>query len=544
MFTVIIVGFLLLFALILVILWLIVKRFKIPRKSQRIVYVIFIFILFGFTYWLIELWHDLFEFLGVINSKHYILDSEGNPTKHNTKELITLVFSIFPVLLAAYFINSLLSYFIWEGTLVDDEGQPVVPKIIRSLVALLIYLVALIVIIALNFNNMLNHALVGMGTSGAIGALVAKEPLQKAFTALSLNINKLLKKGDIIQVGGITGSIQEIGWSSVKLLTPEENLAIIPNNRLTQSTVINYSRPEENLLIHINVNAPIDIPSSRIMPLLERSAHDSELVNNDIEPIVSLRHIGQQLKYYTIQVVSDNQSNPLVVKSQVLKSVASMFRRENIIETLAEYNIHNPIEKATKLLNQVPILEPFSDEEDAILAQGAKWLRYSYPERIVIQGETEAALYIVAEGTLDVLVKTKVEDKDSEKNKDKNKTKEETKIIKVAELGTNAIFGEMALLTGEARTATIRATSNTWVCKISKEVMSPILAKNPDILEGLSYQLAKRQIEIERKKEDYDDEMAKKKQKNTATKLFSLMRNFFKEDDEKTKDENSENMML
>lgn len=518
-------------SIILGLLWLIVTRIKIPRKSQRIIYVILLFAVFIVIGQLTNIWNELFRYWGIISSDGHILDSEGKSTGHEIKEIITTISSIISVLLGAYLVNSLLSYFVWEGTLVDDEGEPIVPKIICNLVALIIYLVAFVVIIAINFSDALNHTLMGMGTSGAIGALVAKEPLQKAFTALSLNINKLLKKGDIIQVGNIKGSIQEIGWSSVKLLTADDNLAIIPNNRLTKSTVINYSRPQEHLCVSINVNAPSHTPSSRIMPLLKRSAQDAELVRSDIEPRISLRHIGQNLKYYTIEVVT-HEYDTLRVKSQVLKAVASMFRRENFIDTLEKYEIENPIEKATKLLNQVPMLEPFSEEEDAILAKGAKWLRYSYPERVVIQGEKEAALYIVAEGELDVLINAKKEDT------------EEIELIKVAELGKNAIFGEMALLTGEERTATIRAKTNTWVCKISKEVMSPILSANPHILEDLSEQLAGRQIEIEQRKQKYNDETAKNKQKTTAKKLFSLMRNFFIEEEGETKQKSSDDLML
>lgn len=536
-FNLIIGSFFGLFIFALVILWLVVKRIKMPLKSQRFIYAVGMILLSLTASWVTDQWLELFESFNLVNEKGIVLDLDGKQTENNAKKVINLVFQIFPILISAYLLNSLLSYFLWEGTLVDEEGEPVVPKIIRTIVSALIYVAAAVVVIAIHFGEFLDQTLVGMGTSGAVGALVAREPLQKAFTALSLNISKILKKGDIIKVGTVTGTIQEIGWSSVKLLTANKNLAIIPNTYLTKSEVINFSRPEENLTISINVSAPSKISQTRLMPLLKRSAQDSELVKLDPEPIVRLRSIGQQLMYYTIDVVSDERRDG-VVKSQVLKAIASMLRREGIHETPDEYKVEDPIDKATQLLNQVPLLEPFTAEEDAILAQGARWYRYSYPERVVIQGEKEASLYIVAEGELDVLINTKEET--NEEDEDGNK-KEIIKLLKVAELGKNAIFGEMALLTGEARTATIRAKTETLVCKISKEIISPILSKRQSILEGLSQELAKKQVEIEQKKQKYDDAMAKNKQQNTAKKIFSLMKDFFKEDEGK---KDQDDMML
>lgn len=530
-FILIIGSFYALIILILVLLWFAVKRIKIPLRSQRIVYVGGIFAVSLIAASVVDYWHYLYEVLGLLDKNHMILNPDGTPSTYNTKKVIDKSFSIFPILVSAYLFNSLLSFFIWEGTLVDEEGMPIVPKIIRTIVNVLVFVIAIVIIVAIHFEELLNKTLVGMGTSGAVGALVAREPLQKAFTALSLNISKWLKKGDVIQVAGITGKIHEIGWSSVKLITSEQNLASIPNTFITKNQVVNLSRPKEDLFVSVSVSAPLGHSIGRMTELLKRSAQDSDLVKVDpkiikqfahkpsnrvklrYEPIVKLRHIGQHRIYYTIDVISEERRQDLV-RSEVLRSAWGMMCREGILPLPVSHYVEDPIERAKTLLNQVDILEPFNDEEDEQIARGAKWLRYVAPERIVIQGEQDAALYIIAEGSLEVLV-----------------MQSDGTRLKVAELHENAIFGDMALLTGEPRSATVRAITDVLVLKISKEVISPILRNREEILEQLSKELAIKQIEIEKKSDSYNDHLANSRQRSLADRLNNQMRRFLGVDD-------------
>jgi CRP-like cAMP-binding protein len=58
-------------------------------------------------------------------------------------------------------------------------------------------------------------------------------------------------------------------------------------------------------------------------------------------------------------------------------------------------------------------------------------------------------------------------------------------------------FGEMSLLTGEPRTATLAAREDCQTLEIPKEAMAVVLRENPEILRGLSELLATRQVEME-----------------------------------------------
>ena len=69
--------------------------------------------------------------------------------------------------------------------------------------------------------------------------------------------------------------------------------------------------------------------------------------------------------------------------------------------------------------------------------------------------------------------------------------------IPVAKLRSGDCFGEMSLLTGEKRSATIRADGDCYVMEIAKDVMAEVIRESPDCLRQLSELLAKRRMETE-----------------------------------------------
>src|SRR5262249_9186979 len=105
--------------------------------------------------------------------------------------------------------------------------------------------------------------------------------------------------------------------------------------------------------------------------------------------------------------------------------------------------------------------------------------RFGKGEKIIEQGKPGKSMYILADGSAEVRVEY------------------EGEVVQVGRLGQGDCFGEISLLTGEPRTATVIAESDCEVVKIEKSAMRALLLKQPRLAETLSETLAARRSILE-----------------------------------------------
>lgn len=492
-------GFYAIITGILYLIWKLSQKLNVPQKSKQIVSLVVILLGLTVVSPLLDLWISLFRSM-------YIYQPSA-------KKLIQDSFGMYPWLIGAYLVNSLLDYFLWNGALVNEDGEPMVPSLLKNIVTLLLFFCAAMGIVVYVFHTNLSIWLATSGFAGSVGVYLGKVPLNKAFTALSLNLNRQIRKGDFIELEECAGTIQEIGWKSVKLLTIDANQLTIPNTTLVNANVINYSRPTKLKTVSMKILINGNVSPYEVEKLLIRSALDSDWVLREPVPLVNLINFSQTSASYVIEVATDHDIVEHV-KSQVLSSIWHMLRRKGLYPMPTEDIVANPEEKAIALMNSVEVLEPFTEAEDLEIAKKAKWLRFGPPERIVIEGEKDNSLYLIAEGKLEVLVR-----------------QSDGKNLKVAELGRGSFFGERALLTGEERKATVRALTDVLLCEITRDLIKPLLDNRQNILKEMSKILAKREIENIQKSKEYAKEVAEKEKDTVARRLLDLMKNFFKNED-------------
>lgn len=126
-------------------------------------------------------------------------------------------------------------------------------------------------------------------------------------------------------------------------------------------------------------------------------------------------------------------------------------------------------ESIAALLRQVGMFSVLSDEEIADLASGVRPIELGPVERIIVQGRKGSSLFLLAEGTLEVLIR-----------------QSDGVDLPVATLEAGAVFGEMSLLTGAPRSATVRSTDPALVYEISHHQLGRILRRRPTAIDDLA----------------------------------------------------------
>jgi len=135
---------------------------------------------------------------------------------------------------------------------------------------------------------------------------------------------------------------------------------------------------------------------------------------------------------------------------------------------------------------------------------------YAAGECPVRQGDAGDSFYIIKRGAVDVLVE-----------------KARGEGVVVATLGAGNFFGEMSLLTGAVRTATIRVKDDAEFMVIDRESFRSVLVNNPSIAESLSHILSERQAALAAQREKLDAATLERRKRDESSKLLHTMREFF-----------------
>ncbi|HSI33067.1 MAG TPA: cyclic nucleotide-binding domain-containing protein, partial [Tepidisphaeraceae bacterium] len=97
----------------------------------------------------------------------------------------------------------------------------------------------------------------------------------------------------------------------------------------------------------------------------------------------------------------------------------------------------------------------------------------------------------------------------------------------VADLRPGDFFGEMGLMTGGERTATVVATTDSTCYRIDKADLEPILATRPEIAEDVAQILARRRTELDAVREDLNEDAKRRRMSEAQGDLLQRIRRFF-----------------
>jgi len=139
----------------------------------------------------------------------------------------------------------------------------------------------------------------------------------------------------------------------------------------------------------------------------------------------------------------------------------------------------DPMELARVCVRKQPFLQLLDDAQLEKLLAHAKFLRFGRREKIIVQGAAGQSMFMLLNGEAHVFVQANGAD------------------TLVATLRSGDYCGEMSLLTGEPRSATVIANSDCETWEIGKEVLAEILQQNETIVQKLGEMLAQRRLETE-----------------------------------------------
>jgi small-conductance mechanosensitive channel/CRP-like cAMP-binding protein len=394
------------------------------------------------------------------------------------------------ILLSTALIVALVNRYVWD-IYFERRKQTPIPHFLREVVALVIFVVALLFVLSFAYHaeRGLKSVVATSGVVAVILGLAGQNLLGGIIAGMSLQINRPYKVGDWLQVGDRFAEVMEINWRSTRLRTNDAIYLDIPNNEIVKSTIVNLHYPTEVHAMRIRVGVDYNVPPNRVKDALTRAAQSAVNVLPEPKVRVFLVDFADHAVIYEIKYYMGNHSRINETNDAVRTNVWYELKRQRInipfpIRTLQlERRPPKPIEEGQKearaILRGEPLFQCLSDGQIDNLVKQSHLNHFGRGERVIEEGAEGDSMFILVRGAAQVSVS-------------KNGS-----TIPVATLRSGDCFGEMSLLTGEKRSATVRADGDCYVMEISKDVMGEVIRESPDCLKQLSELLAKRKMETE-----------------------------------------------
>jgi len=366
------------------------------------------------------------------------------------------------------------------------------PTLVRNIFTLVAFLIFFLVVFTRLYQEVdLGALFTTSAIFGVIIGLALQDTLGNFFAGISLHADRPFQVGDVIVLGAqqLTGVVEGITWRAVKIRTFQNHIVLVSNSSTAKESIEVCPRDNLNARLVFFNTLYTDSPAKTIH-IVREAIREAENVSVKITPIVRIRNLGDngidyEVKYWLEDYAKYNDTDALI-----RQLIWYALRRAHITFAFPTRTLHverrgptplatGPQKEVIERLSAVDIFAPLSNEETEKLAGGAVRHVFAQGELVIRAGDQGASMFVVHSGRVQVQI--------SDGGKQRP----------VAVLNEGAFFGEMALFTGEPRTANVVALEETEVLEIGHDAMKHLFETNPDLAESISWTIAERRAGLE-----------------------------------------------
>lgn len=404
----------------------------------------------------------------------------------------------------------------------------VTPRIIHDVVIAAAWVIWGVVLLRYNKVDLTSI----VATSAVVTAVVAfslQETLGNILGGIAIQLDQSIQVGDWIQVDGMTGRVCEIRWRYTSLETRDWETVVVPNSHLVKNNFQVLGRRHGEPVrwrrtVYFNVD--FRYAPSQVIDVVQAAVRATEIprVAQVPEPICLMMDFGDSSAQFAVRYWLDDLMQDDPVDSDVRQVIYFSLRRAGIDPSipaqaifLTEENEERRLSKQVRTVQErvealrgVDVFESLEPEELQTLARRLHHSPFARGALMTRQGAEANWLYLMIEGRADVLVEGP-----------------EGEPAPVAELGPGSFFGEMGLMTGEPRAATVIARTRVDAYRLDKSAFEEVLRSRPALAEDISSVLAQRRTELDMVREQLDTEAARRRLSATRSDLLERIQAFF-----------------
>ncbi|XXF75718.1 mechanosensitive ion channel family protein [Myxococcaceae bacterium GXIMD 01537] len=365
------------------------------------------------------------------------------------------------------------------------RSQAAVPKILRDVVGFVLHTLVAVPILQTQLNLNLTGLVATSAVLSVVIGLALQETLGNLFAGLSLQLERPFEVGDFIKIGEHTGRVVQIAWRATRIATFRREVITVPNSKVAKEVVKNFSNTSEPVGIDLYLNLSFEAPPNAVRAAVLGTLRE---VPNILEEPPSLcrawaydeSSIRYQVRYFVPSLAYADGA-----MSEFYARLWYRLKRDGIEFAYPQRMVHTrhepprpaaTEESVTELLRTVDLFALLDVRELERLRGELVVRRFGTGERIIQEGEEGRTFYLVASGEVSV--------------------RAGKGLVEVTRLHRGHYFGEMSLLTGEPRSATVVALEDVVLLEVDRPTFARLFASDPGLARQLSALLAQRRTQL------------------------------------------------
>lgn len=399
-------------------------------------------------------------------------------------DALPLLFGTMVWLAAAWLLARSLYWLILNPMIRSRTGSDA-PTILANFINAAILIGVIPLIIKFVFERPIAGLIASSGLVTLIIGLAIRDMIADFFSGLAMNIERPYSIGDWVELEpGLVGRVTELNWRSTRLVTQSARTVVVPNNNLAGRQFINYSLPQRRYRESIELALNYTTDPERAENILTAAVMATAGLAENAPHNVRIKHFDARGVTYDIRFWIDDLADKVTLRHRVACNVLRHLHQAGIPIPYAQQEIVVTRERqrrqerrldVRRLLSRIDLLRHMTSAELDQLAAQAKPRDYAKDSVIFECGDVGESLYLLVEGVAEARVGAANGGPQT-----------------VAHIEPGQAFGEMSLLTGEPRLATVRAITDVHALEIRREDLEPIFRARPEIANGLADVMAHR----------------------------------------------------
>lgn len=358
------------------------------------------------------------------------------------------------------------------------------PKILRDVLDFTLYLIAVLPILKTQLDIDLRSLVATSAILSVVLGMAMQDTLGNLFAGLSLQLERPYQVGDWVTIKDVTGRVVQIGWRATRIETFRKEAITLPNNVCSKEAVKNYSRGGLPVAADIYLNASYDRAPNEVKSAVLELLEQVPLVLREPPPLCRTWGFDEKGIRYQVRYYVEDFGQADWVMEEIYTRIWYRFRREGIELPYPQRTLHVrdgeassefSEETVAEMLRRVDLFKVLREEERASLRKEMVPKRFAKGEPIIEQGEPGKTFYLVGSGSLSVRANG----------------------VEVSRLTRGNYFGEMSLLTGEPRSATVVALTDVVLLELDRPVFARLFEEHPELAPKLSGMLAHRRTQLD-----------------------------------------------